>query len=167
MGSVFRKVVTRPLPDGAEFIVRKGERLARWRDGKGKIRTVPVTQGRDGTERLRDESKTFFARYRDGNGLVVETATGCRDESAARQVLAELERKAERIRAGLISPSEARTADHLATPIGEHVADYLNSLAAAGSVPLHRHNVEAYLKRLAVECGFARLADLRREAFER
>ena len=39
-----------------------------------------------------------------------------------------------------------------------------NALAAAGSVPMHRHNVRAYLNRLADDCGFDRLADLNREA---
>jgi integrase len=34
-------------------------------------------------------------------------------------------------------------------------------------VPLHRHNVRAYLNRLANDCGFRRLADLNREALER
>jgi integrase len=167
MGSVFKKTVTRPLPPEAEFITRQGVRLARWRDGRGKARTAPVMTGRDGTERIRDESSTYFARYRDGNGVVVEAPTGCRDESAARQVLADLERRAERVRAGLLTPAEARTAEHLATPIGVHVGAYLDALAAAGSVPLHRHNVETYLKRLAAECGFSRLSDLKREALER
>ncbi len=167
MGSVFRKSYTKPLPPGAEVIVRKGMRLARWRDATGKIRTAPLTTGQDGADRIRIESGTYFARYRDGDGIVVETPTGCRDETAARQVLADLERKAERVRAGLLSPAEARTAEHLATPIGEHVAAYLNSLAAAGSVPLHRHNTKTYLDRLAADCGFARLADLEREALER
>src|SRR5262245_19462593 len=111
MGSVFRKTVTRPLPPGAEIIVRKGERLARWRDTKGKVKTAPLTTGKDGADRIVDESSTYFARYRDGNNHVVEEPTGCRDDSAARQVLADLERKAERVRAGLISPAEARTAE--------------------------------------------------------
>jgi hypothetical protein len=30
MGSVFKKVMTRPLPLGSEFIIRQGVRLARW-----------------------------------------------------------------------------------------------------------------------------------------
>src|SRR5690242_8394668 len=125
MGSVFKKTVTRPLPPDVEFIVRKGQRLARWRDGKGKLRTAPVTKGKDGAERLRDESSTYFARYRDGNGLVIETTTGCRDETAARQVLADLERRAERVRAGLLTPTEDRIAEHLTTPIGGHFDAYI------------------------------------------
>src|SRR5438046_3150213 len=120
MGSVFKKTVTRPLPPGAEIVVRKGARLARWRDAKGKANMAPLTIGKDGADRIRDESSTYFARHRDGNGIVVETPTGCRDETAARQVLADLERRAERVRAGLLTPAEARTALHLATPIGAH-----------------------------------------------
>ena len=44
-------------------------------------------------------------------------------------MLADLERKAERVRAGLITPAEARTAEHLATPIAEHFDAYLEALA--------------------------------------
>ena len=93
MGNVFKKTVTRPLPPNAEIITRQGVRLARWRDGKGKTRTAPVTTGKDGADRIRDESGTYVARYRDGNGLVVEVSTGCRDKTAAQSVLADLERK--------------------------------------------------------------------------
>ncbi len=165
--SVFRKTVTRPLPLGAEFITRKGVRLTRWRDGKGKIRTAPVTTERDGTERIREESSTYFARHRDGNGVVVETPIGCRDESAARQMLADLERRAERVRSGLLTSAEARIAEHLTTPIGEHVAAYLESMKSRGVVEMHRANTPRHLGCLIRECGFERLADLKREGLER
>ncbi len=164
MGAIYRKATTRALPADAEIITRKGERLARWRDAKGKTRTAPLT---DAGDRIRVESSTWYAKYRDGNNHVVEVPTGCRDETAARQVLADLERKAERVRAGLITSSEARTAEHLTAPIAEHFDAYLNALAAAGSVPLHRHNTRTYLDRLAAACGFRRLGDLKREALER
>ena len=91
-----------------------------------------MTTSKDGADRIRDESSTYFARYRDGNNHVVEVATGCRDESAARQVLADLERKAERVRAGLLSPAEARTTEHLTKPIAEHIEAFLGSLEAKG-----------------------------------
>ncbi len=134
MGSVFRKAFTKPMPAGAEIVVRQGVQLARWRDGKGKLRTAPLTKGQDGTNRIREESSTYYARHRDGNGVVIETATGCRDETAARQVLADLERRAERVRAGLITPAEARTAEHLTTPVAEHVAAYIQSLSQKGNI---------------------------------
>lgn len=166
MGSVSKKAVTRPLPPNAEIIVRQGVRLARWRDAKGKVRTAPLTIGKDGTERIRDESATYIARYRDGKGLVVEVSTGCRDKSAAQSVLADLERRAERVRSNMLTAAEDRMADHLTTPIADHFDAYVNSLAAAGSVPLHRHNVRTYLDRLADACGFKRLNDLNREALD-
>jgi integrase len=167
MGSLFKKLVTRPLPAGAEIITRKGERLARWRDSKRKLRTAPVTIGQNGTDRIRDESATYVARYRDGNGLVVEVSTGCRDKTAAQSVLADLERQAEKVRAGLLTPAEARTAEHVGKPIAEHVDAYIESMQARGVVKMHRDNVRNQLSRVIADCGFARNADLNREALER
>jgi integrase len=167
MGSVFKKTVTRPLPSGTEFITRQGVRLARWRDAKGKIRTAPVTIGRDGTQRLRDESKTYFARHRDGNGIVVESPTGCRDESAARQVLADLERRAERVRSGLLTSAEDRIAEHLTTLIGAHLDAYIDSMKSRGVVEMHRANTRGHVKALIGDCGFDRLSDLKQESLER
>src|SRR5262249_16923757 len=164
MGTVYRKAVTKPLPAGAEIITRKGEKLARWRDTKGKTRTAPLT---DAGDRIRIESGTWYAKLRDGNNIVVEVPTGCRDETAARQVLADLERKAERVRAGLLTPAEARTAEHLATPIDEHVAAYMVSLEASGASPKHIAESRRVLDQVLQGCGFERLAVLERPAVER
>lgn len=167
MGSVFKKVVTRPLPAGAEIITRKGVRLARWQNRKGKLQTAPLTTRTDGAQRIRESSGTYFARYRDGNGFVVEIATECRDESAARQVLADLERRAERVRAGLLSPAEDRITEHLTTPIGVHIAAYIDSMKSRGVVEMHRENTRRHLEALVRDCGFDRLADLKQEGLER
>src|SRR5215510_2571370 len=102
MGTVFKKQVTRPLPAGAELFTRKGERFARWKDRRGKTRTAPLTVGQDGTDRILTESPCYVAKYRDGAGVVQTVATGCRDEQAARRVLADLERKAELVRSGVM-----------------------------------------------------------------
>jgi integrase len=142
-------------------------RFARWRDGKGKVRTAPLTAGRDGSERIRDESRTFFARHRDGNGVVVEVPTGCRDESAARQVLADLERRAERLRVGVLTPAEARSAEHLATPIGEHVDAFVAGLEGSGASPKHVRETRRILNHVLPGCDFRTLADLERSAVER
>jgi hypothetical protein len=75
--------VTRPLPPDAEIIVRQGERLARWRGRDGKQKTAVVITGPNGTERIREESSTYYAKLRDGNGVVVEVPTGCRTADAA------------------------------------------------------------------------------------
>ena len=167
MGSVFKKTVTRPIPPGAETVVRQGIRLARWKAGNGRTKTAPIITGRDGAERIRDESSTYFARYRDGDGLVIEAATGCRDESAARQVLADLERRSERVRSGLITSAESRILVHLTTAIAEHVAAFIESMKGREVVAMHRDNTRRHLEALARDCGFASLSDLNREALER
>ena len=119
-----------------------------------------MTTGKDGADRIRDESGTYVARYRDGDGIVVEVSTGCRDKTAAQSVLADLERKAERVRAGLLTPAEARTAEHLATPIGEHVAAYMTSLEASGASPKHVAETRRVLDAVLEGCEFRTLADL-------
>src|SRR5258708_695561 len=154
MGSVFKKAVTRPLPTGAEFIVRNGERFARWRDGKGKLRTAPVTTSQSGADRTREQSRTYYARHRDGNGIVVETATGCRDKTAAQNVLADLERRAERVRSGLLTSAEDRIADHLPTPIRKHDDAYIESMESRNVVEMHRANTRRHLECLLRACSF-------------
>jgi hypothetical protein len=93
--------------------------------------------------------------------------TGCRDETAARQVLAELERKAELVRSGVITTAEASVGRHQSTPLDEHFDDFLAHLEAAGTTQEHRANVSRQLRRVAGECSFSRLADLHRETLER
>jgi hypothetical protein len=58
MGAVYKKTATKPLPAGAKIFVRKGLRLAEWKDAKGKTRTAPLTIGQDGTDRLVITAKT-------------------------------------------------------------------------------------------------------------
>ena len=108
MGTVYRKTATKPLPAGTKIIVRKGQRFAEWLDAKKKRRTAPVTIGQDGTDRLVVTARTYTAKYRDGSGIVQEVATGCRDESAARSVLGDLERRAELVKAKVLTVDEDR-----------------------------------------------------------
>jgi integrase len=166
MGTVFRKQVTRPLPAGAEMVARKGERVARWRDKRGKLRTAPITTGRDGSERIVTESLYYVAKYRDGSGTVQVVPTGCKDETAARSVLAELERTAELIRSNVITAAEAATGEHQATSLEEHFAAYLAYLEAKGACEEHRSERGRQLRKIAEECGFHRLVDLDRTKLE-
>jgi hypothetical protein len=116
VGTVYRKTTTRPIPDSAEIFIRKGERLARWKDSRGKTRTERVTTGQSGVDRIATVSPYYIAKYRNGAGAVVEEPTGCRDETAARQVLADLERRAELVKAKVITSTEDAIAKHQATP---------------------------------------------------
>lgn len=136
MGTVFKKTVSRPLPKGAELFTKQGQQFARWKPSKGRARTAKVTTGKDGSTRIREETRTYTAKFRDGEGIVCEVSTGCRDEDAARSVLSKLERRAELVRSEVISPAEAATADHQRTPIADHFAAYLNQFGQRGQPTL-------------------------------
>ncbi len=125
MGTVYKETFTKPLPAGAKIIVRKGRRLAQWQDAKSKTRTAPLTAAGD---RITVEAGTYSAKFRDGSGIVRKVATGCRDESAARSILTELERRTE-LRHGLFAVEPAsqpegnvKTADLACTPAVLHIS---------------------------------------------
>ena len=157
MGTVFRKTATKAMPAGAKIINRKGQRFAEWIDAKGKRRTAPVTIGNDGTDRIVITARTFTAKYRDGSGIVREVATGCRDESAARSVLTDLEKRAEKVKGGILTVDEAGAIDHQGKPLSEQFDAYLMKLEAEGTSPVHRANVRRALDRLAADCRYKRL----------
>lgn len=166
MGAVYRKTFTKPLPGGAEIIVRGGERLARWADTNGKTRTAPLTTGLDGSDRVLITASTYTAKYRDGSGHVREVATGCRTESGARKVLSDLQTRAEKVKSNLITAAEDAVVDHLTTPVSDHFTAYCDYLASKGVTPAHRKLTLSYLRRLANECNFVRLGDTKRDAVE-
>jgi integrase len=167
MGTVYKKTATKALPAGAKVIVRKGQRLAEWTDAKNKRRTAPVTVGKDGTDRIVVTARTYTAKYRNGAGIVREVATGCRDETAARAVLGDLERRAELVKGGVLSAAEDAIKDHQATPLADHVDAYLSHKTAKGLNRVRLQNTRNRLARLAAECGFRRLGDLSAVALER
>src|SRR5215470_15279896 len=163
MGSVFKKTVTKPLPAGADIVEKGGRRYARWKC-KGKTRTAPLTEGRDGSPRISIVTEHYYARYRDHNGLVVERPTGCRDRAAAEQVLARWERDVERIKSGILTPVEEEMTRHQLAPLADHFDAFDDYLRAKDASTIYRTYTRRYLDRLAAECPFARLADLKREA---
>ena len=62
-----------------------------------------MTTGQDGSTRILDEAGPYTAKFRDGEWIVCEVSTGCRDEDAARSVLGKLERRAELVKSEVIS----------------------------------------------------------------
>ena len=129
----------------------KGEAFARVNPPKGRAITYRVTTGKDGSQRIVVESGTYVAKYRDGSGLVHTVSTGCRDEGAARSVLAELERRSKLAKSGVMTVAEDKIADRQATPLADHFEAYLQHLEGAGNSILHRRNVKAHLARLRNE----------------
>ena len=129
MGMILKKQYTMPIPSGAEITRRDGHRVARWRLRNGQPRLAVVVDCKDGKLRVRGRSRLYLARFRDGSGQVVEVATNCKDEVAARAVLTQLERRAELVRAGVITAAEADAADHANLPLSRHFDAYERHLA--------------------------------------
>ena len=173
MGTIFRKTFTKPLQAGAEIIVRKGERLARWKDAKGKTRTAPMV-GEDAADPnwIIATAGTFTALYRsyqstEDKGVVVEVATGCRDADAARRVLADLGRRAQLVKGGVFTAAENGVADHQATPLADHINAFLDHLKAKGVHSTRIHYARGRLNRIAGDCSATKLAHLSAAMLER
>lgn len=162
MGTVFKKSFTKPLPDGAEVFTRDGVKAARWRV-RGKVRIAPLTAAGD---RVLIEAHTYTAKYRDAAGKVVEVATGCRDEQAAKQKLSRWLREVEQVKAGTLDPDALAVARKAAGPLADHLLAYERALVAAEVSDVYRGNVLRAVRRVAADCGITRLADLKRGPVE-
>jgi len=169
MATLYQKTYPIPMPTGAEIIVRRGERLARWTDGNGNVKTAPLSGN---GKKIMHEAGCWYARYRDAEGRDCRTSTGCQDKQTAAQVLADLLAGLEKVKAGIITPSEAKVAEHSDKPLLRHVDDYLVHLEAkrvrGRRVSEHyRRCLRGRLTRIVKECGFHRLGDIARHEVER
>jgi len=183
MGSLKRKTVTRPLPQGAELFTKTVEgktlEFARWkatkatpenargRKPKGTTRTAEVVTAADGTKRIRTHAETYVAKYRDHDGRLLEASTGCRDRDGAKQRLKELEDRADRIRRGVMRPEEVETETFQAVPVAQHIAEYLEELRRRSVNADRIKTSETYLTADAAGCGFRYLRDLNAEKLRR
>ncbi|MFB3893075.1 MAG: tyrosine-type recombinase/integrase [Phycisphaerae bacterium] len=164
MATIYRKVYPAPMPPGAEIIVQRGRKVARWIDGNGNVKTAQVTG--NGRKTIH-EAGCWYARYKDAEGVERRVSTNCHDEQAARKVLADLRAEAEKVRSGILTPEESRAARHVARPIAEHVSEYMDYLKAKTIrgrkvSTAHQYIVKKQLDRLAKECGFKRIGDITR-----
>ena len=164
VGSVFRRTLHRPVPQSATLTEKNGQTFARWRV-RGKMVTAPVTEAA-GTRTVAVETGTYYARFKDHTGRTIDRATGCRDETNARQKLAAWEKETEQVRVGVFKAGDLDTARAAADPIEPHLAAYLQSLVVAEVSDVYRTNAGRAVRRLRDELALAALRDLRREKVE-
>jgi integrase/recombinase XerD len=113
------------------------------RDGKRCRKSDP------GARKKSAKSRVWRGEYRDADGLLQTQSLG-RNKQAARQMLAELERRVEFEKAGLTSPLE----EPANRPLAEHIADYRATLMARGRTEDHCHQVVKRIERVMNDCGF-------------
>jgi integrase len=102
------------------------------------------------------ESAKWYGEYTDHTGKRRRVPLA-KDKVAARAMLRELEKQAERRRAGIADDfTEAAT-----TPLGELKAQYLADLKLRGRSDRYRHEVEQLLTLVLKACGFTAPGELR------
>ncbi|MCE2968418.1 MAG: tyrosine-type recombinase/integrase [Phycisphaerales bacterium] len=167
MGTVFRKSWTAPLPPGAEIVEQRGKSIARYRIRSGKLRTAEVFTAADGRVRIRGTTKSYIAKFRDAAGYWIERPTGCSDETAARAVLAQLERRAELVKAGVLTPEEDAASRHGAESIETNLDAWRDHLRLKGSTEHWYTQARRRVARVATDRGVKRLRDFTAATVER
>ncbi len=120
-----------------------------------------------GTLRRRKGRKIWTATFRDCDGIRREVTTGCQTKDAARQVLAELERSAEKVRAGIVSRQEARSMECAGMLLSEHIESHVEYLSCMGRAASTIRDQRRLMFAVVNGCGWVRLGDLSRSALER
>jgi integrase len=155
MASVFKQTYKRPIPPGAEIITRKGAKLARWKDKRGRAQTAPLSEEGD---RIVLEYKCWYIAYEDHTGKRV-VVQGYTDRQATEQKARDLERDAAQRREGLVTVDR----DKADMPFGEALDAYLVDLERLGRDETYRYNIRKLLEKLSRECRWPTLASVRAE----
>ncbi len=163
---LFKPTFTKPIPPGAEILTRNDMRIARWKDASGKLRTAEVRTGLDGKDRIILTSSVYLYRYRDAAGVKRVVSTGCTDQTAAQAVAANLRRRKELVQANVISAAEDAASNHANCPLARQFDAYEAHLRAKGCAPRRISQVRARLDRIATDCEFSTLMDMKVGAVE-
>jgi integrase len=120
-----------------------------------------VPKGTPGARKVKERAKKWYAQYVDQDGRRKRTPL-CSDKTAARQMLATLEREVQLGKAGLVDSFS----HHRKAPIATHVAAYEIHLRDKGVTAKGLYEERRKLRAVIEGCGFKSLADLRPEAVE-
>ncbi len=167
MKQLFRKSFKKPVPVGATINQKRGKSVARWIGKGGKEKTAPVEMNSDGSFSIRLERKTWMARFRNSERLIVERSTGCRLLEAAQVRLADFVRKSARISSGILTQDELLLSDNLKSTIVEQIECYADYLTRRKTHSARVKSTKAYLFECANGCGWTTLADLNADGLQR
>lgn len=146
MARIFKQTYSKPLPQGAQTITRKGKWYARFKDRRGRTREAPLSN--DGKQVIPQSAK-WYIEYRDADGIA-RKVPGYTDKRATEQYAAELEQQAARQQSGLID----RFVEHRKRPLSEHLDDWQAALLAKGNTEKHIKLVAKRARTVVDVCKF-------------
>ncbi len=165
--TVFKPAVTRPLPQGAELFEQDGRVYARWIDSQGQTQRAPTTvvdKGpHAGETRLLIESDRYALRYEDEAGVVRTVNTDLRSEEEARRLLGELLEQVREVKAARAAAGKL-VGKHQA--LRDHFRRYVAYLKSHDTPAARVADVERQVRRIARQCDFVRLTDIRGQAVQ-
>jgi integrase len=106
-------------------------------------------------KRIRKKSAFWYVDYKTAEGIR-KRVKGFKDKAATAQLAAELERKAELARTGIID----RYADDRKKPLKQHLDDFYQSLVAKGGTIAHAKQTKYRAEQIINGCKFAIWADI-------
>ncbi len=167
MASVFKKRYTKPLPEDADIVQHGSRAMAQWVDGRGRQQSAEIITSPSGEARIRRQSSTYYAKYREANGKLTERATGCRDKVAAMSIATELERQTELVKAGVLSPAERDSSAHQRVELPVHIDGFVDEQTAKGVSEARVKFTRQRLLDVSKDCRFGYLRDLSAAELER
>ncbi len=158
MASVFRRTRSYPIPDGATIVAnRRGDRFAKWTDGKGRTRREPLNEAGD---RIVVPAKTYTITYVDENGKPQTVNAETPDRDVAEQIANKIENDVALRRRGIVIPDQERIAREAARPLKEHLQDFRADLEARQSTEKHVRMTCNHIETVGTACRAARITDL-------
>jgi integrase len=113
-------------------------------------------------KRIRKKSAFWYVDYKTADGTR-KRVKGFRDKAATAQLAAELERKAELARTGIID----RYAEDRKKPLKQHMEDFYQSLLAKGGTVAHAKQTKYRAEQIINRCKFAIWTDISASKVER
>ena len=113
------------------------------------------------------KSKTWTARYRGANGLLIQRSTQCKSRDAAQARLSEWLSVEEKRKAGIMTTQEADAAQWAYTPLLTHVENFKTDMKTRN---LHKETIRMrtyYLKTIFNACKITRFSEINRAHLER
>ena len=155
MASVYRRTYKRPIPANAEIVTRKGQKVARWKDTRGRTKSAPLS---DDGESIVLERRCWYITYEGANGRRV-TIKGYTDREASEALGREKEKLAARVRQGCVQVDLNR----LEMDTADAVQAWVDDLTRCGRSKSYVYNVKLLMKRMSEACRWPTLGSIRSE----